>query len=222
MPSQKRQGGTHEIGDRIREVVNSSGLGVAKFAHALGFSSHSKLSAWISGKTEPNAEALRAIATKFGVTADWLLGVPGAPQWSQQRRSDADLAADLAAYVSKKALASIDTTGEPWLRESIEGIFLAPASAGEVSTGESLLSQVTALATADLEKNANALRSVMLLGRIQSTADSIFAKAPSAHTKLTDAVSRLYGLQEFAPGPAFRFRKLTAKRPRRGKLDLLR
>lgn len=57
---------------------------------------------WLNRKNAPGAGSLAQIAMKNGVTVDWILGIPGAPKYRDQIRTEAILEADVAAYVERE------------------------------------------------------------------------------------------------------------------------
>ena len=65
--------------ERIKELSKRDGVSITKVEHDLGFGrgSLSKID-----KHKPNAEKLQKIADYFGVTVDYLLGVPNSGQQS--------------------------------------------------------------------------------------------------------------------------------------------
>lgn len=66
---------TLPIGERIRALRKERGLTQEQLADRLGVSFQS-ISHWKSSTTYPDMELLPAIAAYFGVTTDFLLGVP--------------------------------------------------------------------------------------------------------------------------------------------------
>jgi transcriptional regulator with XRE-family HTH domain len=72
---------------------------------------HTTCMAWRNGKSVPGGEYLRAIAERYGVTTDWLLGIKDAPQYRDQGRTTDDLAADLAAHVGRAVALHLEQHG---------------------------------------------------------------------------------------------------------------
>ncbi len=99
---------------RLQVLVDKAGSARA-FAKQLrgGFESETdyspRVSEWLHGRQLPGWESLRLIRERFAVGGDWLLGVEGAFQHPDQGRSDATLAADLFAYVSREARTRIES-----------------------------------------------------------------------------------------------------------------
>ena len=74
------------------------------FADVVGLPA-SSMNAWTlpdNEKSQPGMEDLRVLATHFGVTTDWLLGMEGAPKNRNQWRTDTILEADLAVYIARE------------------------------------------------------------------------------------------------------------------------
>lgn len=119
---------------------------MVRFAQELGSDwHHSKVSGWVNRKAMPSAEALVAIARRFDVTTDWLLGAhEAAPQHPAQWRSEAALEDDLAAHVTREALMRLEGITEPWLVEVLDSML----------HGETLLDHLVRVATEDLKANA--------------------------------------------------------------------
>lgn len=64
---------------RLRLLLNESGTNQNKLAEAIG-KTRQTISLYCGGQAKPDIDALLIIAKFFGVTTDWLLGVPGAPK----------------------------------------------------------------------------------------------------------------------------------------------
>lgn len=60
-------------GARVREARTKAGLTQAQVAVALGVSHHA-VWAWENGRMNPNQEHLVELASRCGVSTDWLLG----------------------------------------------------------------------------------------------------------------------------------------------------
>jgi transcriptional regulator with XRE-family HTH domain len=92
----------HGVAKRLRQLKGT--VGVNRWSvDVLGFSSGSKVSAYLSGKRLPDAATLRTIAERTGVSLDWLLLGDGsdAPCYRGQSRDRAELEADVAAYIAR-------------------------------------------------------------------------------------------------------------------------
>lgn len=64
---------------RLRELRNARGLSQPELAKQSGVG-RSSITNWESGDSEPLLSAIRALATFFGCTADYLIGLTGHPQ----------------------------------------------------------------------------------------------------------------------------------------------
>lgn len=62
------------MGERLKFLRTEKGLGQNKLASLLDVSNAS-ISLWETGKQLPSAEAVFKLATFFGVSADFLLGI---------------------------------------------------------------------------------------------------------------------------------------------------
>ena len=62
------------IGQRIRELRIDAGISQQKLAEEIGVN-RSAVSFWESGINEPKATYIARLATLFGVTSDYLLGL---------------------------------------------------------------------------------------------------------------------------------------------------
>ena len=60
--------------ERLKELRVAKGLSQMRLAQAVGIS-QSAIAKWELGKTEPTASAIILLATYFGETTDYLLGV---------------------------------------------------------------------------------------------------------------------------------------------------
>ena len=60
--------------ERLKELRVAKGLSQMQLAKAVGIS-QSAIAKWELGKTEPTASAIILLATYFGETTDYLLGV---------------------------------------------------------------------------------------------------------------------------------------------------
>ena len=60
--------------ERLKELRVAKGLSQMQLAQAVGIS-QSAIAKWELGKTEPTASAIILLATYFGETTDYLLGV---------------------------------------------------------------------------------------------------------------------------------------------------
>lgn len=63
-----------KIGDKIRELRISNNLTQQQISDAIGFS-HSAISQYENNIIEPTATAIMKLATVFGVSSDYLLGL---------------------------------------------------------------------------------------------------------------------------------------------------
>jgi transcriptional regulator with XRE-family HTH domain len=88
------------IAERLNSLreVGESGVMFAKRMNA----PRPQYNSWINGKRVPGGAYLRKIATALGVSADWLLGIEGAPKYSGQSRDDTELAADISAFAIRE------------------------------------------------------------------------------------------------------------------------
>lgn len=66
---------TTPISKRLKEVRTAQGMSKEKLARILDVSINSIWN-WESGRCEPCASKIAAISVCFGVSADWLLGLP--------------------------------------------------------------------------------------------------------------------------------------------------
>ncbi len=62
------------VSKRIKEIRREENLSQAKFGEAL-FVSQDTISLWEQGKSLPTTELIVAIAKKFNVSADYILGL---------------------------------------------------------------------------------------------------------------------------------------------------
>jgi len=62
------------FGTRLKNLLQAKNLSQVNFANSLGIS-RGRLSNYIAGRSEPNYETLRSIATQLQVSADYLLGL---------------------------------------------------------------------------------------------------------------------------------------------------
>ena len=69
-----------KCGDNIRKLRNDRGMSLKDFAYAIGYASHSVVSAWEQGRHLPSSEALTALRELFGVSSDWVLGLSDVPK----------------------------------------------------------------------------------------------------------------------------------------------
>lgn len=76
--------------ERLRETC--SGLGPSKVALDTD-TPVSSVSAYLNGKRSPKVDFLRKVATKYGVSIEWLLGFPDAPKYPgfEERNPDEDI-----------------------------------------------------------------------------------------------------------------------------------
>ena len=74
---------------RLREFLDAEGLKITSAAEKSGIPYRS-MQNYLSGERKPDVEALTAMNTRLGVSADWLLTGDG----RMRRHADADLAAD--------------------------------------------------------------------------------------------------------------------------------
>jgi transcriptional regulator with XRE-family HTH domain len=65
--------------ERLSELRREKSLTVERFAETLSAKPNT-VRDWLNAKVLPRSEALLAIAERFHVTTDWLLGVDGAPK----------------------------------------------------------------------------------------------------------------------------------------------
>ena len=63
---------------RLREVC--SGMGPSKVAAETN-TPVSSVSAYLNGKRSPKVDFLKRVASRYGVTIEWLLGFPDAPKY---------------------------------------------------------------------------------------------------------------------------------------------
>lgn len=61
-----------DMGDRIRKALRVSGMEAQELALYLGVSRNT-ITNWVSGRTHPRISAIRDIATRTGVSVEWLL-----------------------------------------------------------------------------------------------------------------------------------------------------
>lgn len=65
-----------EFGERLKRVVQQTGLQKKQFAARIG-ASPSQIFDWGRGRVTPSAYYICAICREFGVSADYLLGLKG-------------------------------------------------------------------------------------------------------------------------------------------------
>lgn len=106
------------VAARLRALLAELGtpgapLGVRRFAERVGLSP-SLVSSYLNGTRLPDAETLRQLAERTGVSLDWLLMGDGgdAPQLRGVSRTRAELADDLAVYVGHQLVALLSETPE--------------------------------------------------------------------------------------------------------------
>lgn len=63
-----------KFGEKLRELREELGLNQAQFGKLLK-TTQRNISYWEKGKSEPDYETLKFIATKFNLTTDFLLGL---------------------------------------------------------------------------------------------------------------------------------------------------
>lgn len=69
------------IGNRIREALRAKHISQRQLASELaigGEKGSSTITGWVQGVTQPSLEELAEICRLTGVSADWILGLPGA------------------------------------------------------------------------------------------------------------------------------------------------
>lgn len=69
-----------ELHERVRETRNDLDIGQKEMAALLGITQQ-QYSLYETGKRKLPAEMLAAISTRFGVSADYLLGLPKGLLW---------------------------------------------------------------------------------------------------------------------------------------------
>ena len=89
----------------IRERCDGSRYAFAQLLTSEGHGQRvgtSHISKWCDHGILPGSEKLEWIATRTGVSVDWLLGLPDAPMYRDQTRTSAELALDLAAHLVRE------------------------------------------------------------------------------------------------------------------------
>jgi transcriptional regulator with XRE-family HTH domain len=71
---------------------------------------------WLNARVLPRIEALRNIALHFSVTTDWLLGIPGAPKFRTQSRTEEKLEHDVSERIRQAVIQDLAVTW-PWIVE---------------------------------------------------------------------------------------------------------
>ena len=62
-----------KVAERIRELMKEENLTQVKLAAQIGVKQNT-ISAWLAGKKEPCIASLWALADRFGVSVDYLIG----------------------------------------------------------------------------------------------------------------------------------------------------
>lgn len=155
------------IRHRLLELRRDAGLAQnqSQWALKLGVTK-STADNWMAGpnqarvrRSTPSGEMLLQIATRCGVSLDWLLGREGAPKHLGQTRAGADLYADVAEDVARRARDGAE--GQRWAR----GIPWADLSVGGEAVlrdaAQRLLERLATLAR-EAERSARAARDAVL------------------------------------------------------------
>jgi transcriptional regulator with XRE-family HTH domain len=93
------------LAKRLSEFVTSRFSSQREFARALSVDA-SRITGWLF-KSDPEADNLRRIGERTGVSIDWLLGFD-VPMYRDQSRSTEELASDVAAHVTRELRALVD------------------------------------------------------------------------------------------------------------------
>ena len=70
---------------RLRELRKSAGLSYEKLAHKLDVS-YATIRNWELGVSEPSATHIKTMAGIFGVSTDYLLGIPAEAELDEEAR----------------------------------------------------------------------------------------------------------------------------------------
>lgn len=193
MATKKRQPKHRLLADQVKERLeqlraphgpqDKSALSYSDFAAHAGVP-RPVYNAWRNAGRVPGGYYLRLLAKTFGVTADWLLGIEGAPKYASQWRTDAALADDLAAHVLRESLPQVKPRPEPQLSDRLARLI----------DGELLLCHLVEVAARDLNASAEYFRKVMAnADRVQRTKafSRVFEAAgvlkPSQHSEFLNA-----------------------------------
>jgi|GEM_PF-3393039 len=130
--------------ERLLELRLERGLTVAAFAEVTDTKIQT-VRDWLNARVLPQVKALHRIASTFGVSTDWLLGLPGAPKlptrWTRQEDFFADLAEAVTAQLRERGGAAAGLADEFHI------------------DGEELLELATDRAEEALVQQANAMKS---------------------------------------------------------------
>ncbi len=63
-----------EFVEILREFLHENNLSQAEFARRIGVKP-GQVSEWLHGKAKPGYDTLKAMATAFGISADYFLGI---------------------------------------------------------------------------------------------------------------------------------------------------
>lgn len=114
---------------RIADVQRGRGLTQEAFAAECGVTK-ATFSRWVNGQAVPGGDSLAAIAEQSGVALDWLLrgigqdGKPcDEPVYLGQWRTEAELAADLAAHVRREVTKRLGRIPHESFRRNPDDLF---------------------------------------------------------------------------------------------------
>ena len=75
------------LGEKIKQLRKSKGVTQADLAQAMGLSQQA-IARWEVNRSEPDNETMCRLASYFGVSSDYLLGIPIHAQADTERRTD--------------------------------------------------------------------------------------------------------------------------------------
>jgi transcriptional regulator with XRE-family HTH domain len=168
-------------GDRIRDALNQLGLSQTDAATRSGIA-QGRLSELISGKRAVQTDQLRKLG-KIGVPPDYVLGLTDVFVPARQTRPRAELAADVAAFVSSRV---------NWAAITIE-----PEHVRQWIDGRALLESIADAAVPVIHANADDMAETLGIMRDMVLLRQDTALPQQARNQIADLLDRL--LKAFAP-----------------------